>query len=124
MTAASQVSLLDLPSRASEDGIMNPVAPPNVDCEMTGSVQLAAVHGKAEERLRRSSYLALQDVSCIASDDVIYLHGCLPSYYLKQVAQEIAAGVDGVRRVINRIEVLRPAARTGAGRKVPAGETV
>ena len=25
----------------------------------------------------------------------VYLHGCLPSYYLKQIAQEIAAGVAG-----------------------------
>ena len=39
------------------------------------------------------------------NDGVAYLHGCLPSYYLKQLAQEIAAGVEGVRLVINKIEV-------------------
>jgi osmotically-inducible protein OsmY len=45
----------------------------------------------------------------MARGDVVYLHGRLPSYFLKQLAQEITAGVDGVRRVINRIDVLRPA---------------
>ena len=40
-----------------------------------------------------------------------YLHGCLPSYYLKQLAQEIAAGVEGVRLVVNKIEVTAPARR-------------
>ncbi len=45
----------------------------------------------------------------MARDDVVYLHGRLPSYFLKQVAQEIAAGVEGVRLVINRIDVRRQA---------------
>ncbi len=58
-----------------------------------------------EDRLFSSGYLSLRDVSCIASDDVAYLDGRLPSYYLKQLAQEIAARVDGVRVVINKIEV-------------------
>jgi osmotically-inducible protein OsmY len=69
----------------------------------------------AEDRLRSSSYLALRDVDCHARGDVVYLHGRPPSYFLKQIAQEIAAGVGGVRRVINRIDVRRPA-RHGAGR--------
>lgn len=68
-----------------------------------------AIHKMAEERLWSSGYLSLRDVACVACDDVLYLHGRLPSYFLKQLAQEIAAGVEGVRRVINRIDVLRPA---------------
>jgi osmotically-inducible protein OsmY len=74
----------------------------------------STIHRTAQVRLRRSSYLALREVACNARDDVVYLHGRLPSYFLKQVAQEIAAGVEGVRRVINRIVVLRPA-RPGSG---------
>jgi osmotically-inducible protein OsmY len=69
----------------------------------------------AEDRIRASGYLALREVSCSASDGVAYLHGCLPSHYLKQLAQEIAGGVQGVRVVVNRIEVLRPA-RTSRAR--------
>ena len=31
--------------------------------------------------------------------------GFLPSYYLKQIAQETALGVEGVHHVVNRIKV-------------------
>lgn len=62
-------------------------------------------------RLRRSGYLALQDVSCVVNGEHASLQGRLPSYYLKQVAQSIVAEVDGIRRVTNLIEVVnRPAA--------------
>ena len=63
----------------------------------------------AEDRFRASGYLALRGVSCTANDGVAYLHGCLPSHYLKQLAQEIAAAVGGVRLVVNKIHVKSPA---------------
>jgi len=81
---------------------------PKVDRDTATSTHRLAIDRKAEERLRSSSYLALRDISCLASDDVLYLHGCLSSYYLKQVAQELAVGVEGVRHVVNLIEVFRP----------------
>jgi osmotically-inducible protein OsmY len=85
-------------------------ASPAQDCQtIVCNARTSAIHRTAEERLRRSGYLALRDVACMARDDVVYLHGRLPSYFLKQLAQEIAAGVEGVRRVVNRIDVLRPA---------------
>jgi len=74
-------------------------APPHCD----------AIMREVVDRFRRSGYQALSDVSCDARDDVIYLRGRLPSYYLKQVAQAAAAEVEGVRRVVNRIEVIAPA---------------
>ena len=67
------------------------------------------IHRTVEEELRRSGYMALRHVACIARGDLVYLQGRLPSYFLKQVAQELAARVEGVRRVINRIDVRRPA---------------
>jgi hypothetical protein len=124
MTAAFQVSLLALPWRDQGDGSMNPLACPGIDRQTTRSTPLPAIHRQAEERLRQSSYLALQDVRCIACDDVVYLDGCLPSYYLKQVAQEIASGVAGVRRLINRIEVLGPTCRPRPRQERFAGEPV
>ena len=96
------MNLLALPSRGPRD--LDEYPPPAID-------------HKAEERLRRSSYLALRDISCIASDGVVYLHGCLPSYYLKQVAQEIASGVEGVRHVVNRIEVVAPTSQARPARE-------
>ena|SRR5271167_1554764 len=81
---------------------------PKVDRETATSTRRPEIDRKVEERLRGSSYLALRDILCLASDGVLYLHGCVASHYLKQVAQELASGVEGVRHVVNLIEVLRP----------------
>jgi osmotically-inducible protein OsmY len=88
---------------------MNTTASPAQDCQtIVGNARTSAIRRTAEERLRSSGYLALRDVDCMARDDEVYLQGRLPSYFLKQLAQEIASGVEGVRRVVNRIDVLRP----------------
>ena len=95
---------------------MDTTASPAEDRQTSAcNARTSAIHRTAEERLRSSGYLALRDVACMARGDVVYLHGRLPSYFLEQLAQEIAAGVEGVRRVINRIDVLRPS-RPEAGR--------
>src|SRR6476469_1114034 len=60
----------------------------------------------AESRLRSNSYLALKNVSCELSQGRLVLRGSLPSYYLKQVAQEVVAGVAGETLVVNQINVL------------------
>ncbi len=88
---------------------MNPLALTYADPENSTSPHLPAIVREVQERLGRSSYRALRDVSCIASDGVLHLHGCLPSHYLKQVAQEVASGAVGVRHLVNRIVVSRPA---------------
>ena len=64
----------------------------------------------AEGCLRRTPYLALKNVACDCRDGVLVLRGCLPSYYLKQVAQEVVAHqVKGVGRLDNQIQVVPPA---------------
>jgi BON domain len=88
---------------------MNLLAPTSTAHEKFSDRCLPTISRTAEDRFRASGYLALRDVSCITSDDVAYLHGCLPSYYLKQLAQEIAAGIEGVRLVVNKIDVKAPA---------------
>ena len=60
----------------------------------------------AERALRNSPYLALRNVACDCRDGLLTLRGCLPTYYLKQVAQAVVAHVEGVRQVVNEIEVL------------------
>jgi osmotically-inducible protein OsmY len=64
-----------------------------------------------EERLGASGYLALRRIRCECDGGVLCLRGCVPSQYLKQVAQAIAAAVEGVRRVDNRIEVVASGSR-------------
>jgi osmotically-inducible protein OsmY len=93
---------------------MNLFAIPNIDGTTRTSDGLTATAHEAQRLLHASSYSALCDISCLARDGVLYLYGRLPSYYLKQVAQEIASGVEGVRLVMNRIEVSGKAVRDGA----------
>jgi CheY-like chemotaxis protein len=64
------------------------------------------VADRVEKQLRSNPYLALKNVSCECRDGVLTLRGCLPTYYLKQMAQAAAAGVEGVGRIENRIEVV------------------
>ena len=63
----------------------------------------------AEGRLRGKPYLALRNVSCDCRGGVLVLRGRLPSYYLKQVAQEAVVRLEGVKGVENQIEVVTPA---------------
>jgi hypothetical protein len=74
-----------------------------------------AIDRTVEDLFRRSAYLALREVSCVALGDVLYLRGCLPSYYLKQVAQELAASAAGAGRLVNIIEV------SGSTGRMPVG---
>jgi osmotically-inducible protein OsmY len=71
---------------------------------------------KAETILRANPYLALKNISCDVQDGVLTLRGYLPSYYLKQMAQEAVATTDGVARIDNQIDVLDSSERGSAGR--------
>jgi len=70
----------------------------------------------AEARLRRCGHLALYDVACDAYDGVVYLRGRLPSYHLRRLAQTVAGEAEGVRHVVNRIEVVVPSGPAPVGR--------
>lgn len=76
---------------------------------------------EAERRLRRSGDLALQDVSSEAHAGIVRLRGRLPSYDLKQMAQAIVADIEGVRRVVNLIEITVPPGRPPLGHERNAG---
>jgi hypothetical protein len=60
----------------------------------------------AEACLRCNPYSALKNVACDCRDGVLVLRGCLPSYYLKQVAQEVVARLEGVEGIENEIQVV------------------
>jgi osmotically-inducible protein OsmY len=64
----------------------------------------------AERQLRSSPYLALRNLGCDFHDGVLVLRGCLPTYYLKQMAQAAVSHVAGVEQVVNQIEVVPAAA--------------
>lgn len=68
-------------------------------------VSQRVVH-QAENRLGSSSHLFLRHVACRLEGDAICLEGKVPSFYLKQTAQSLLQSMDGVDRVVNRLEVV------------------
>jgi hypothetical protein len=69
---------------------------------------LTSPQAVAEQGLRSSRYPALKTVSCDYQEGVLVLRGRLPTYYLKQIAQEVVAHqVKGVGRLHNQIQVVR-----------------
>ena len=62
---------------------------------------------RARARLRESPYLSIRQVSCEFDRGALMLRGRLPTFYYKQLAQEAVADLDGIRQVVNEIEVTR-----------------
>ena len=59
----------------------------------------------AQSRLADTPFPVLREVACQFDRGVLILRGHLPSFYLKSVAQEAVRNLDGVRQVVNEIEV-------------------
>jgi hypothetical protein len=72
----------------------------------------ASIPELADSRLHSTPYRALDNVSCEYLGGVLVLRGCLPSYYLKQVAQEVVAHLEAVDHIDNRIQVVAPVWRS------------
>ena len=71
----------------------------------------ASIKDRAERFLHSNPYLVLKHISCDYLDGVLILRGRLPTYYLKQLAQESVADLDGVDRIENQIQVVTPTYR-------------
>lgn len=56
--------------------------------------------------IHRKGYPQLQAVSCESEGDSILLSGEIDSFYMKQLAQEVATRTPGVRFVKNDIQVI------------------
>ena len=61
---------------------------------------------QARRRLRRSAYRELRNISCESQAGVLVLRGGVPSYYLKQLAQETLRPVAGAEVIVNLVHVL------------------
>jgi len=85
----------------------------NSEADTPGSLRAAGVQGRgvvdlAAGRLRDSSHQAVRRLQCSYENGILALDGRLPSFYLKQVAQTLVSGLEGVERIQNRIDVVRP----------------
>ena len=61
---------------------------------------------RAQERLRSSSYVSVQRLTCDVHEGMLTLRGRLPSFHTKQVALNLVGDVDGVEEIIDRVEVV------------------
>lgn len=59
----------------------------------------------ARDCLSNTSHAALRELTCEYAHGVLTLHGKVRSYYEKQLAQEAVRRVDGIRQIINKVEV-------------------
>jgi hypothetical protein len=66
---------------------------------------------EAMQRIQRSAYLPLRNLSCDCRQGVLVIRGRVPTYYLKQLAQTLISGLEGIREVENLIEVVLPGGR-------------
>lgn len=63
------------------------------------------VAGKAIERLRGCSYSPVRHVQCRFHEGVLLLSGQVPTFYMKQVAQELLRNMKHVEKIDNRLNV-------------------
>lgn len=61
---------------------------------------------QAKHRLVNHPHLNVQRIWCEYKGKRLYLRGHVPSFYLKQLAQEAVSDMQGVSQVVNEIEVL------------------
>ncbi len=61
--------------------------------------------------LGSSSYSALHAITLSAAGSCIFLLGEVPSFFLKQIAQQVVAEVPGVQEVRNELLVVSPPLR-------------
>jgi hypothetical protein len=61
---------------------------------------------QAQDELRHSCYSAVRRVSCQLREGVLIIHGRVPSYYLKQIAQNLLLQhLEAHVAIDNRLEV-------------------
>jgi hypothetical protein len=74
---------------------------------------------RAEGHLRTSIYPELRVIYCDSHEGTLVLRGRVPSYYLKQLAQEAVRSIEGLKSIVNVVVVrARHAHRSFVG---PAG---
>ena len=67
---------------------------------------------EVDRALRATGYSALRDLETCEDQGLVILRGCLPSYYLKQLAQATAMTVEGVAELRSEVQVVAPAAHS------------
>lgn len=60
---------------------------------------------RVDSAIKTSPHLTGHKVFCQEESGIVVLHGRVPSFFQKQMAQEALKKLEGVERVINELEV-------------------
>ena len=71
-----------------------------------GYVDLSHIVQAVRECLQTASYAPVRDVACDYNDGVLVLHGQVPTFFQKQLAQEAVLHLEGIAKVVNEVEVV------------------
>ena len=74
---------------------------------MDPTAEIREPHAVAAALVRATSQTALRSVRCEILDGSLILRGEVPSYYLKQLAQEAIRSLLNIGQIINHVEVRR-----------------
>lgn len=61
---------------------------------------------QVDQRLRATGHLPLRELHVCIAEGLVILRGCVPTYYLKQLAQAVVLGLPGVNEVQNDVDVV------------------
>jgi osmotically-inducible protein OsmY len=64
-----------------------------------------SLHQQADQTLRETGYAALHRVHCHVKGGIVELSGDVPSFYFKQLAQELLLALKHVQGVENHLRV-------------------
>jgi hypothetical protein len=70
------------------------------------AVEFQNLLARIEQSLRETGYLALRDIEILRAENLMILRGLVPSYYLKQMAQEIVRKAIGNLAIQNELDVV------------------
>lgn len=74
------------------------------------------------QRLMESSYaFTFRMINWQFCDGTLCLEGSVPSFYFKQILQELLRGVQHVEQIKNNVEVVGALLQSQAGSRMPAG---
>lgn len=60
---------------------------------------------QVRQAIHQTGYFRLRNISIQVENDTVRLSGWVDCYYLKQLAQQKAMSIDGVRRIVNKLHV-------------------
>ena len=83
---------------------------PGIAVRLGGDSQRSSVERLARRRLAEKCPYAFcfNQVTFSYSQGILTLEGRLPSFYLKQMLQTLLRDLDGVTRIVNRVDVVSP----------------